>query len=738
MTRQLEPNGAVVRDERLYLEMGLTEEEYARVQKLLGRLPNYTETGLFAVLWSEHCSYKNSKQLLKRLPTEGRLVLQGPGEGAGVVDIGDGQGVVFKIESHNHPSAVEPYQGAATGVGGILRDVFSMGAKPVAVLNSLRLGELTEERNQYLLRGITAGIAGYGNTIGVPTVGGETQFDSCYNHNPLVNAMAVGLVDYARMQRGIAAGVGNPVIYAGAKTGRDGIHGATFASVEFDVEMESDGEEMALQIGYPEIGKRLMEACLEVVNSPALVGIQDMGAAGLTSSSAEMASKAGTGIEMNLDFVPQSEQGMSAYEMMLSESQERMLLVAEAGREQEIIEIFTKFGLEAAVIGRVTEEQRLRVLHQNQVKADVPIAALVDDAPVYTREGQEPAYFRRQENKGGHVPQVDNLANAFLNLLKQPTVAEKAALYEQFDAAGEDVILGPGSNAAVIAVPGTKKGLALTVDCNSRYVYLDPRMGAATAVAEAARNIVCSGGVPLAVTDGLNYGSPTNPEIFWQMEQSIAGIAEACEVLGTPVVGGNVSLSNETNGRAVFPTPIIGMVGLVEDVGLVTGHNFKAAGDLIYLCGSTKAEFGGSELQKMLEGEIAGRPPVLDLEVEQKLQGQITKAIRAGLIQSACDLSVGGLALALTKGVTDSGLGANVQLGEDLTVELFSESQSRFLLSVKPENKEAFEAVVEAAMIGVVTEEQTLQVFNWEERAFVLTVDKIKENWKGALACLLS
>lgn len=733
MSGHLEPSAAVVRDEKLFLQMGLTEEEYTRVQKLLGRLPNYTETGLFAVLWSEHCSYKNSKKLLKHLPTEGLRVLQGPGEGAGVVDIGDGQGVVFKIESHNHPSAVEPYQGAATGVGGILRDVFSMGAKPVAVLNSLRLGELTDRRNRGLLEGIIAGIAGYGNTIGVPTVGGETQFDSSYNHNPLVNAMAVGLVDAGNLQRGLAAGVGNPVIYAGAKTGRDGIHGATFASVEFDAETGEDG--MALQIGYPEIGKKLMEACLEVVKSSALVGIQDMGAAGLTSSSAEMASKAGTGIEMNLDFVPQSEKGMTAYEMMLSESQERMLLVAEAGREAEIIELFTDFGLEAAVIGRVIEEQKLRLLHLGEVKADVPIAALVDDAPVYDREAKKPAYFGPRES---NVPRVDDLAETFLNLLKQPTVAEKAILYKQFDTEGETVILGPGSNAAVVAVPGTNKALALTVDCNSRYVYLDPRVGAACAVAEAARNIVCAGGVPLAVTDGLNFGSPTNPETFWQMEQSVAGIAQACTALGTPVVGGNVSLSNETNGRAIFPTPIIGMVGLVEDVDLVTGHNFRQAGDLIYLCGTTKAEFGGSELQKMLAGEICGRPPALDLEVEQRLQDRIMRAIRSGVVQSACDLSVGGLAVALAKCVTDSGLGANVQLGGDLVAELFSESQSRFLLSVRPENKDAFEAIVEAAMIGVVTKEPTLQVFNWEEQAFVFTADKIRETWKGAMTCLLS
>ena len=737
MVKQYEPSAEQVKAERLYLEMGLTEEEYGLVQELLGRLPNYTETGLFAVLWSEHCSYKNTKPVLKRLPTSGPQVLQGPGEGAGVVDIGHGQAVVFKIESHNHPSAVEPYQGAATGVGGILRDVFSMGARPIAVLNSLRLGELDQERNEYLLTEIVAGIAGYGNTIGVPTVGGEVQFDSCYDGNPLVNAMAVGLIEHGQMRQGLASGVGNAVIYVGAKTGRDGIHGATFASAEFSAEEAK--EPVALQVGYPEIGKRLMEACLEVVKSPALVGIQDMGAAGLTSSSAEMASKAGTGIELNLDLVPQSEEGMTAYEMMLSESQERMLLVVEHGREEEFIALLKSYDLEAVVIGQVTGDRQLRLLHGGVVRAEVPVAALVDEAPVYHQPAQEPAYYRESQQLEVETPQVEDLATTFLQLIQQPTVASKAWIYKQFATENdENTVLGPGSNAAVVAIPDSDKAVALTTDCNSRYLFLDPYVGGAIAVAEAARNIVCSGGRPLAITDGLNFGSPYKPEIFWQIEQSIEGISVACRALDTPVIGGNVSLSNETNGEAIYPTPIIGMVGVVEDRALVTNKNFKQAEDLIYLCGTTSPEFGGSELQKMLQGEIYGRPPQLDLELERKLQGQVAEAIRAGVIQSAHDLSEGGLAVALTECLVDGELGASVELGEDLVTELFSESQSRFLLSVRPEHQETFESLVEATLLGRVSAEPVLWIGNPHGSVLSLELEQLTQAWKGAIPCLLS
>lgn len=734
MANYIEPSAEQVQKDKLYLEMGLTESEYDLAQKLLGRLPNYTETGLFAVLWSEHCSYKNSKPVLKRLPTSGPQVLQGPGEGAGVVDIGDGQAVVFKIESHNHPSAVEPYQGAATGVGGILRDVFSMGAKPVAVLNSLRLGELDSKQNQYLFSQIVAGIAGYANTIGIPAVGGEVQFDSCYDRNPLVNAMAVGLVEHGTLRKGLASGVGNSVIYAGAPTGRDGIHGATFASVEF--ESEEDKEPVALQVGYPELGKKLMEGCLEVVRLDALVGIQDMGAAGLTSSSAEMASKAGTGMELNLDLVPQSEENMTAYEMMLSESQERMLLVVEKGREQEVIAVFKNYGLEAAVIGKVTADRNLRLLHQGEVRADLPVAALVDDAPVYKRPALEPEYYQEFQAMDDLTLEVDNLQTTFLDLLKQQTVASKAWVYDHF-ATDEHTELGPGSNAAVIRVPGTKKGLALTTDCNSRYVYLDPYVGTSIAVAEAARNIVASGGTPLAVTDGLNFGSPLKPEIFWQIERAIDGMAAACNALDTPVIGGNVSLSNETDGQAIYPTPIIGMVGLVDDLSQVTTKDFKQAGDAIYLVGTTRPEFGGSELQKMLTGKISGQAPQLDLELEKKVQSQVTKAIKAKLIKSAHDLSEGGLAVALTECLSEE-LGATITLGEDLVTELFSESQSRFLVSVAPEDQENFEKMVEATLLGNVTAEPVLKIQSQGKTALKLEIEQLLQAWEGALPCLLS
>ena len=735
MERQYQPSADQVQKDKLYAAMGLTDGEYELIHKLLGRLPNYTETGLFSVLWSEHCSYKNSKPVLKTLPTTGPQVLQGPGEGAGVVDIGDGQAVVFKIESHNHPSAVEPYHGAGTGVGGILRDVFSMGAKPIAVLNSLRLGELDGERTEYLFREIVAGIAGYGNTVGVPTVGGEIQFDPCYEHNPLVNAMAVGLVDHGRMCKGLAKGVGNSVIYAGAPTGRDGIHGATFASVEFD--SDTGQEPVALQIGYPEIGKRLMEACLEVVSSSALIGIQDMGAAGLTSSSAEMASKAGTGIEMNLDLVPQSEEHMTAYEMMLSESQERMLLVVEKGREQEVIDLFKRHDLDACVIGKVTDDHKLRLVHLGEVRAEVPVTALVDDAPVYQRSSAEPAYYREFQAMDAYIPQVEDVKDIFLQLLQRPTVASKSWVYEQFDQ-DEHTLLGPGSNAAVVRVPGTDKALALTTDCNSRYAYLDPYVGGAIAVAEAARNIVCSGGKPLAITDGFNFGSPYKPEIFWQIERSAEGISDACKALDTPVIGGNVSLSNEADGKAIYPTPIIGMAGVLEKTSLMTTKDFKQAGALIYLVGSTKTEFGGSELQKMLCGDIFGCPPQLDLELEHQLQGQVSDAIRAGLLQSATDLAEGGLAVAITECMVEGRLGALLELGSDLVRELFSESQSRFLVTVAPENQGEFEDLVEATLLGYTTAEPVLVVVSQGKPSFELEIEQLAQAWKGAIPCLLS
>ncbi|HOK32927.1 MAG TPA: phosphoribosylformylglycinamidine synthase subunit PurL, partial [Limnochordia bacterium] len=643
--------------------------------------------------------------------------------------------VVFKIESHNHPSAVEPYHGAATGVGGILRDVFSMGAKPVAVLNSLRFGELDNERTKYLLREVVAGMAGYGNTVEVPTVGGEIQFDPCYAGNPLVNAMAVGVVEHGHLQKGLAAGVGNTVIYAGAPTGRDGIHGATFASEEFT----DTAAELSPQVGYPEIGKRLMEACLALTESDALVGIQDMGAAGLTSSSAEMASKAGTGIELNLDLVPQAEEQLSAYEMMLSESQERMLLVIKQGREDEVIRHFANYGVQAAAVGRVIAEKQLRLIHQGQVAAEVPVSLLTEDAPVYHKPSQEPAYFGEFQQMEDYIPLVADLKQTLLDLLKQPTIASKEWVYQQFNSQVQgNTIVAPGSSAAVVRVEGTEQGLCLTTDCNSRYMYLDPETGGRIAVSEAARNIICSGGLPLAVTDGLNFGSPDKPEIFWQLEKAVDGISAACRAFDLPVVSGNVSLYNETKGEAIYPTAIIGMVGLVEDLKDVTTVEFKNPGDLIYLLGETKDEFGGSELQKMLEGRIFGRAPELDLDLEKKHQEQVLKAIRQGLVQSAQDLSEGGLAVAMAECLVGGDLGAEIGLGGNLVSQLFSESQSRFLLTVKPEHQAEFEGLVDAKLIGRVTAEAVLVVEHEGSAAFHVEVEELRRAWKGALPCLLS
>jgi phosphoribosylformylglycinamidine synthase subunit PurL len=739
MLLTLEPSPDQIREERLYQQMGLSDEEFTKVEEILGRLPNYTETGLFSVMWSEHCSYKNSKPILKKFPIKGERVLQGPGEGAGVVDIGDGQAVVFKIESHNHPSAIEPYQGAATGVGGIIRDIFSMGARPVALLNSLRFGELdSSARVRYLFKEVVAGIAGYGNCIGIPTVGGEIQFDASYEGNPLVNAMCVGLIDHKDIKKGLASGVGNTVMYVGAKTGRDGIHGATFASEELTD--QSDEKRPAVQVGDPFMEKLLLEACLELIQSDALVGIQDMGAAGLTSSSAEMASKAGFGIEMNLDLVPQRESGMTAYEMMLSESQERMLIVVKKGREQEIVDLFSKYELEAVAIGVVTDDKKLRLMHQGEVAANVPVDALALEAPVYHKPSTEPAYFREFQAMASSVPEVDNYRETLLRLLKQPTIASKEWVYNQYDyMVRTNTVVAPGSDAAVIRIKGTKKALAMTTDCNSRYLYLDPETGGKIAVSEAARNVVCSGAEPLAITDNLNFGSPEKPEIFWQMEKAADGISAACRTLNAPVIGGNVSLYNETNGSAIYPTPVIGMVGLVTDINHITTQQFKQAGDLIYLLGETKDEFGGSELQKLMYGKIFGKCPELDLEVEAAYQKAVLDAIRSGIVASAHDLSEGGLAVALAEcAIGSDGLGAAVQLNGNPVSALFSESQSRFLLTVKKEHQREFEDITGAMLIGSVTSEPILNIEVNGVKVISESINKCETAWRGAIPCLLN
>ncbi|WHY57116.1 phosphoribosylformylglycinamidine synthase subunit PurL [Peribacillus simplex] len=739
MLLQLEPSPEKIKSDRLYATMGLSDDEFAMVEKILGRLPNYTETGLFSVMWSEHCSYKNSKPILRKFPITGEKVLQGPGEGAGIVDIGDDQAVVFKIESHNHPSAIEPYQGAATGVGGIIRDVFSMGARPIAMLNSLRFGELDNDRVKYLFKEVVAGIAGYGNCIGIPTVGGEIQFDPSYEGNPLVNAMCVGLIDHKDIKKGQAHGVGNTVMYVGAKTGRDGIHGATFASEELSE--SSEEKRPAVQVGDPFMEKLLLEACLELIQNDALVGIQDMGAAGLTSSSAEMASKAGSGIKMNLDLVPQRETGMTAYEMMLSESQERMLIVVTKGREQEIVDLFTKYDLEAVAVGEVTDDKNLTLSHQGEIVAEVPVDALAEEAPIYHKPSAEPQYFRDFQSMTAEVPVIGDYKETLVSLLKQPTISSKEWVYDQYDyMVRTNTVVSPGSDAAVVRVRGTNKALAMTTDCNSRFIYLDPETGGKIAVAEAARNIICSGAEPLAITDCLNFGNPEKPEIFWQLEKAADGMSEACRSLSTPVIGGNVSLYNETNGEAIYPTPVVGMVGLVSDLQHITTQTFKNESDLIYVVGEAKVEFGGSELQKMLEGKIFGRAPELDLAIEQKRQQQILTAIQKGLIASAHDLSEGGLAVALAESLFGaSKLGAKVNISGEPVSELFSETQSRFLLSIKPENQAAFEALVEDAIcIGSVTADNKLVVeTSNDSKVLEADVEDLQTAWKGAIPCLL-
>jgi phosphoribosylformylglycinamidine synthase subunit PurL len=734
----LEPSPEMIFEAKLYREMGLKDAEYERVKEILGRKPNYTETGLFAVMWSEHCSYKTSKPVLKRFPTSGPRVLQGPGEGAGIVDIGDNQAVVFKIESHNHPSAIEPYQGAATGVGGIIRDVFSMGARPIAMLNSLRFGSLESDRVRYLFEEVVAGIAGYGNCIGIPTVGGEIAFDPCYEGNPLVNAMCVGLINHEDIQVGRASGIGNTVMYVGAATGRDGIHGATFASEELTD--ASDEKRPAVQVGDPFMEKLLLEACLELVHCDALVGIQDMGAAGLTSSASEMASKAGVGMEMNLDLVPQRETGMTPYEMMLSESQERMLIVVERGREEEVQSIFTKWDLHAVAVGTVIEEKVFRLFHKGEIAAEVPVDALASDAPVYNMPNSEPEHYRVWQTETPWSPTITNYEETLKSLLKDPTIASKEWVYDQYDHMVQtNTVVSPGSDAAVLRIRGTKKALAMTTDCNAKYLKLDPEMGGKIAVAEAARNIVCSGGVPLALTDNLNFGNPEKPEVFWQIEKAADGMSEACRTLETPVIGGNVSLYNETNQKAIDPTPVIGMVGLIEDVAHITTSSVKSAGDYIYVLGQAKGEFGGSALQRLQLGDVSGRPPQLDLEIEKKRQDELLRAIKNGWVASAHDISEGGLAVAVAESLFGTSFGADVALVGNISAELFDETQSRFVVTVKPENALEFEACVgDAIRIGEVTENARLTIKSDSKVLIDGDVASYENVWEGAISCSMT
>ncbi|MHC0131003.1 phosphoribosylformylglycinamidine synthase subunit PurL [Enterococcus faecium] len=734
-----EPTAEEIKKKRIYAEWGLTDEEYRMIEEdILGRMPNYTETGLFSVMWSEHCSYKNSKPVLRKFPTSGPHVLQGPGEGAGIVDIGDGLAVVFKAESHNHPSAVEPYEGAATGVGGIIRDIFSMGARPIALLDSLRFGELDNPRTKYLLEEVVAGIGGYGNCIGIPTVGGEIAFDPCYEGNPLVNAMCVGLIEHKHIQKGQAAGVGNSIMYVGAKTGRDGIHGATFASEEFNQEEEQ--QRSAVQVGDPFMEKLLLEACLELIlhHSDSLIGIQDMGAAGLVSSSAEMASKAGSGLILTLDEVPQRETGMTPYEMMLSESQERMLICVKSGEEEKIQELFQKYDLDAVTIGKVTDDGQYRLYHQGEEVANLPVDALAEDAPVYHKEMKEPARIVEFQQLAPYQPVIEEPGQVLLDLLQQPTIASKRSIYETYDSQVQtNTVVRPGSDAAVMRVRGTNKALAMTTDCNARYLYLDPKIGGQIAVAEAARNIIASGGKPLAITDCLNYGSPDKPEVFWELSTSADGIAAACETLGTPVISGNVSLYNETDGQAIYPTPMIGMVGLVEDHKHITTQEFKKSGDLIYILGKTFADFDGSELQKMQLGRIEGVIRNFDLSIEKRNQELVLTAIQNGLIESAHDCSEGGLAIALAESAFKHQLGISVQF-ELSSAQLFAETQSRFVLTVAPENKTRFEEMMgdAAVLAGKVTDEAIIEISATDGQIKIETA-VARKCWEDAIVCLM-
>jgi phosphoribosylformylglycinamidine synthase II len=686
---------------------GLTREEYQRILEMMGREPTITELGIFSVMWSEHCSYKSSRVHLRTLPTTGRRVLQGPGENAGAVDIGDGLAAVFKIESHNHPSFIEPYQGAATGVGGIIRDIFTMGARPIALLNSLRFGSLDDPLVRRTMAGVVAGIAGYGNSIGIPTVGGEIGFDESYTGNPLVNVFCLGISRADEIIKGTASGAGNAVYYVGAKTGRDGIHGATMASAEFDD--KSAEKRPAVQVGDPFMEKLLLEACLEVMKTDALIGIQDMGAAGLTCSTCEMGSRGGAGVEIDVSLVPQRETGMTPYEIMLSESQERMLLVVKKGREAEVEAVFDKWDLHAVRIGEVTTDNRMRVKDHGQVVADIPNPALTDEAPVYNRPMTKPEYLEQAQ-------QLDLAAlgtppaprDVFMRLLASPGIASKRWVYRQYDhMVRTNTLVLPGMGAGVVRVKGTRRALALSVDCNARFVYLDPYVGAQLAVAEASRNVACAGGQPIGATNCLNFANPQRPEVMWQFARAVEGMGAACRALEIPITGGNVSLYNETDGRGVLPTPVLGVVGLIEDADTVVRRAFRSAGDVVILLGDSRDELGGSEYLKVVHGLIRGMPPKLDLAREAALQRLLIDGAAAGLIRSAHDCAEGGLAVTVAESCFDSSLGVDVDVAgvasdavksRDIAT-LFGESASRVVVSVSAER--ASELLSMAAAVDV-------------------------------------
>ncbi|GAB4242770.1 MAG: phosphoribosylformylglycinamidine synthase subunit PurL [Deltaproteobacteria bacterium] len=727
----------------LAAEHGLSPAEYAKALEILGRIPTLTELGIFSVMWSEHCSYKSSRVHLRKFPTKGPRVLQGPGENAGIVDIGDGLAVAFKMESHNHPSFIEPYQGAATGVGGILRDVFTMGARPIASLDSLRFGRPDHPRTRYLVSGVVSGIAGYGNCIGVPTVGGEVSFDECYDGNILVNVFTLGVVRHERIWRGTASGVGNPIIYVGSKTGRDGIHGATMASGEFDE--KSEEKRPTVQVGDPFTEKLLLEACLELMRTDAIVGIQDMGAAGLTSSSFEMASRAGTGFLMDLDRVPQREEGMSPYELMLSESQERMLIVAKKGREGEVREIFGKWDLEASVIGEVTGDGVGRVRWRGETVAEIPIAALTGQAPVYDRPAERPAgqdALLRLDPAA--LPAPPDLEETWTRLMGCPEMSDKKWVYRQYDhMIRTNTLVLPGSDAAVLRIKGTRKAVALSVDCNNRYCHLDPYVGGMAAVCEAARNVACSGAEPIGLSDCLNFGNPEKPEVMWQFRSAIEGMAKACGDLGIPVVSGNVSFYNETKGKGIHPTPTVAMVGLLEDASNRRVQWFSDEGDLVLLAGADRLGIclGGSLYLREIHGMVAGAPPPVDPDHEKRLLGFLRQAAASGLAASAHDLAEGGFACALAEScITRPGgpIGARVRspFPESTRPDfaMFSECQGAVLLSCAPANRDALLGL--GRRFGITMEDlgivggETIEI----EGLAVVGAAELRSAWSGGFA----
>ncbi len=716
----------------LLAQHGITPDEYRRIEDALGRTPSLTELGIYSVMWSEHCSYKSSKVHLRRLPTRSKLVVQGPGENAGIIDVGDGWACAFKIESHNHPSYIEPYQGAATGVGGILRDIFTMGARPLAVMDSLRFGPLEQDgktpeelirKNHSVVEGVVHGIAGYGNCFGVPNLGGETKFEPCYSGNPLVNAFALGLVRRDEIFYARATGIGNPVIYVGARTGRDGIHGATMASEEF--KEGSEQKRPNVQVGDPFMEKLLLEACLEAMQTGAVVGIQDMGAAGLTSSSCEMGARGGVGIEMNLDRIPQRETGMTAYEMMLSESQERMLLVAEKGREQEILSVFDKWGLEGVIVGEVIREPRLRITHHGELVADIPNQSLTDEAPVYHRpvgSWSRPGQIKVPLDPPAHVLEELRKPRDYTadlkKLLASPNICSKRWVYEQYDSMVQtNTVQGPGGEAGVMRIkgtgtPGHERGLAMALAGNGRWCYLDPKLGAMHAVAEAARKVACTGATPVAATNCLNFGNPEKPEIMAQFSAAVDGIAEACNALGTPITGGNVSLYNETKGEGIYPTPVFGVVGILDDVTKTVPAELARVGDALLLldsgndaADSAHREFGSSEFAMTIFGEFWGTPPTLDLEAEAELHRRLAALAEAGLIHAALDAAGGGIATALAKSCFAAGTGVDVTLpyqpGRSSLLSLFAEDASQVVVSCLPEEVSRIRQILSGDKIRV-------------------------------------